>query len=275
MQWRAAASRRPSRASPPAWLGPKPRRRLSRPMAAVAPSEPMPASIHSATAPALKPSSRAAYSTMIASDACRKICPYGDRPGERTQYGAAQIADNPSRISGTDARGSHFRRIVGPGTDAAQNPGRKEERQASSSIANGAVEPLDQCTGNSGPTSCAAESLTPILAFASTRLRAPTRFGHEDLVSRPAQTVPSRRGTRRIEPPPWRARRATRKAAPRAKARRARCPPYDDRKLGRAVHQDPGTGEERERSGSSAVRKPISSGVASSSRAPVSAARGT
>ena len=46
---------------------------------------------------------------------------------------------------------------------------------ASISIANGAVSHWISTPAIPGPTSCAAESLTPILAFASTRLLRPTR----------------------------------------------------------------------------------------------------
>src|SRR2546422_996873 len=155
---------------PASMVGPKPRRWLRRSIAAVAPSEPMPASIHSApTRPALKPSSRAAYSTTIASEACRKIC--------HTEIAQADL-------------GVRFDQIA-----------------------------------------------------------APDPFGHEDLISRPAANgskadeesdrIEHPHGER-IEP------RVNRHGEQGQGARDVR--PYDDRKLGRAVHQHAGEqAEERER----------------------------
>src|SRR5258708_2106263 len=112
--------------------------------------------------------------------------PYGDRPGERTQYGAAPDRGQSFAYLRTDARGSHFRRIVGPGTDAAQNPGRKEERQGIEQYRERRREPLDQCTGNSGTDKLRRGVAHPDLGVRFDQIAAPDPFGNEDLVGRPA-----------------------------------------------------------------------------------------
>src|SRR3989475_663922 len=125
---------------PASMVGPKPRRRLRRPMAAVALSEPMPASIHSApTRPALKPSSRAAYSTTIASDACRKICQTEIAQASARSTALRQIADNPSRISAPMLEARIFGASLGPERMPRRIQAETRNDSASSSIANGAV----------------------------------------------------------------------------------------------------------------------------------------
>src|SRR5229473_1989215 len=231
---------------PASMVGPKPRRRLRRAMAAVAPSEPIPASIHSApTRPALKPSSRAAYSTTIASDACRKICQTEIAQASARSTALRQIADNPSRISAPMLEARIFGASLGP----ERMPRRNQERQRIEQDRERRREPLDQRTGNSGTDELRGGVAHPDLGVRFDQIAAPDPFGHEDLVSRPtADRSESDEESDRIE------HRHGERAEPRAKRHREQSQaardvrPYDDRKLGHAVHQDAGEqAEQRER----------------------------
>src|ERR1700694_4954670 len=111
--------------------------------------------------------------------------PYGDRPGERTQHGVAPDRGQSFANLRADARAAHFRRVVGPGTDAAQNPGRKQERQGIEQYRERRREPLDQRTGNSGTDELRGGVAYADLGVGLDEIVAPDPFGHEDLVSRP------------------------------------------------------------------------------------------
>ncbi len=149
----------------------------------------------------------------------------------------------------TDARGAHFRRVVGPGTDAAQNPGRKEERQSIDQYRERRREPLNQCPGNSGTDELRCRIAHPDLGVRFDQIAAPDPFGHEDLVSRPTAN-----GSESDEEPDRIEHAHGEHAEPHAKRHREQgqgardVRPHDDRKLGHAVYQYAGEqAEERER----------------------------
>jgi len=175
--------------------------------------------------------------------------PDGDRPGERTQHGVAPDRGQSFANFRADARGAHLRRVVGPGADAAQNPGRNQERQRIEQYRERRREPLDQRTGNSGADELRGGVAHPDLGVRFDQVAAPDPFGHEDLVGRPAANgAKSDEEPDRVEHPHGE------HAEPRAKRHREQgqgardVRPYDDRKLGQAVHQHAcEQAEERER----------------------------
>src|SRR5207244_3598058 len=107
--------------------------------------------------------------------ACRKICHTEIAQASARSTALRQIADNPSRISAPMLDARIFGASLGPERMPRRIQAESRNDSASSRIANGAVSHWISAPAIPGPTSCAAESLTPIFAFASTRLPRPTR----------------------------------------------------------------------------------------------------